>query len=105
MSVFGGTTANSEYEFLTSDAVGLYSNAIPYSKYFHSRDSYSGSVFILKEQGYETTAFHPYLSSGWNRPQVYHVMGFDYIIFSEDIDEKMDTLRLYAVIRRITHIL
>lgn len=96
VSVLGGTTANSEYEFLTSDAVGLYSNAIPYNKYFHSGDSYPGLGSILKEQGYETTAFHPYLSSGWNRPQVYRAMGFDHIIFFEDMDEKMDTLRLYV---------
>lgn len=95
VSVLGGNTANSEYEFLTSDAVGLYSNVVPYNKYFHSDDSYPGLVSVLKEQGYETTAFHPYLSSGWNRPLVYRTMGFDHIIFSEDMGEKTDTLRLY----------
>lgn len=96
VSILGGNTANSEYEFLTSDAVGLYSNVIPYNKYFHSEDSYPGLVSVLKEQGYETTAFHPYLASGWNRLQVYRSMGFDHIIFSEDMGEKTDTLRLYT---------
>ncbi len=96
VSVLGGTTANSEYEFLTSDAVGLFGNAIPYNQYFYTGESYPGLVSVLKEQGYETTAFHPYLSSGWNRPQVYRAMGFDHIIFYEDIDEKMDTMRLYV---------
>lgn len=96
VSVLGGTTANSEYEFLTSDAVGVYANVIPYNKYFAPAENYPGLVSVLKEQGYETTAFHPYLSSGWNRPTVYRAMGFDHIIFSEDIDSNMDTLRLYV---------
>ncbi len=96
VSVLGGTTANSEYEFLTSDAMGLYANVVPYNKYFHSGEIYPGLISVLREQGYETTAFHPYLSNGWNRPQVYRAMGFDHIIFSEDMDEKLDTLRLYA---------
>ncbi len=96
VSVLGGTTANSEYEFLTSDAVGVYSGLIPYNRYFDSGESYPGLVSVLKEQGYETTAFHPYWSSGWNRPQVYRAMGFDRIAFLEDVDEEMDTLRLYV---------
>ncbi|MDE5747979.1 MAG: LTA synthase family protein, partial [Acetatifactor sp.] len=96
VSVLGGTTANSEYEFLSSDAMGLYANVVPYNKYFHSGEGYPGLISVLREQGYETTAFHPYLANGWNRPQVYRAMGFDHIIFSEDMDEKLDTLRLYA---------
>lgn len=96
VSVLGGTTANSEYEFLTSDSAGVYPNVIPYNRYFSYGESYPGLVSLLKDQGYETTAFHPYLSSGWNRPQVYRAMGFDHVIFSDDIDEKMDMLRLYV---------
>ncbi len=84
VSVLGGTTANSEYEYLTSDAVSLYEgySCIPYNNFFHSQDVYPGLVSLLKDQGYETTAFHPYLSSGWNRTQVYRAMQFEHIIFS-----------------------
>lgn len=98
VSVLGGTTANSEYEFLTSDAVALYSggDVIPYNQYFDSGDSYPGLVSTLEAQGYETTVFHPYLSSGWNRTQVYRAMQFQHIIFQEDLEEKLDTLRLYV---------
>ena len=72
VSVFGGTTANSEYEFLSSDATALYQNpVIPYNNYFEQTDVYQSMVSVLIDQGYETTAFHPYLSSGWNRTQVY----------------------------------
>ncbi len=96
VSVLGGTTANSEYEFLTSDAVALYSNEIPYNKYFSSNEEYPGLVSVLEAQGYESTVFHPYYSSGWNRTQVYRAMGFDRIIFSEDLEEELDTLRIYT---------
>ena len=97
VSVFGGTTANSEYEFLSSDSTALYQNSvIPYNNYFDQTDYYQSLVSVLKEQGYETTAFHPYLSSGWNRPQVYRSMQFDQVIFSEDLEEPLDTLRLYT---------
>ncbi len=98
VSVLGGTTANSEYEYLTSDAVSLYGNysGIPYNNYFQSNDTYPGLVSLLREQGYETTAFHPYLSSGWNRTQVYRAMQFEHIIFSEDLKEPLDKLRIYV---------
>lgn len=36
--------------------------------------------------GYETTAFHPYKSSGWNRPIVYNNMRFDNQLYQEDVD-------------------
>lgn len=98
VSVLGGTTANSEYEFLSSDSVALYLNdgVIPYNSYFSREDKYESIVSVLKEQGYETTAFHPYLSSGWNRTQVYRAMQFDNIIFSEDLTEELDKMRLYV---------
>lgn len=96
VSVLGGSTANSEYEFLTSDAVALYSNEIPYNRYFSSGDEYPSLVSVLEEQGYESVAFHPYLSSGWNQTQVYRAMGFDQIIFEENLEEELDTMRIYT---------
>ena len=97
VSVLGGTTANSEFEFLSSDATALFLNGgIPYNDYFASGESYLSLVSVLAEQGYETTAFHPYLSSGWNRTVVYRAMQFEHIIFSEDLTEELDKLRLYV---------
>ncbi len=97
VSVLGGTTANTEYEFLSSDAVSLYTGGcIPYSLFFEAGDSYPGLAGVLKEQGYETTAFHPYFSSGWNRVPVYTAMQFDHLIFSENLDSELDTLRIYT---------
>lgn len=96
VSVLGGNTANSEYEFLTSDTSGAFSNRIPYSSYFDGQDAYPGLVSVLKDQGYRTAAFHPYLSSGWNRIQVYRSMQFDETIFLDDVETEPDTLRLYV---------
>lgn len=96
VSILGGNTANSEYEFLTSDTLGVYGNRVPYANYFDGRDSYPGLVSVLKNQGYYTTAFHPYMSSGWNRVQVYHSMQFDETIFLDDISQDLDPLRLYV---------
>lgn len=96
VSVLGGNTANSEYEFLTSDTLGAYTGKVPYTSFFDSQEPYPGLVSVLKEQGYETTVFHPYLSSGWNRTRVYRNMQFDRLVFLEDLDRELETLRLYV---------
>ena len=96
VSVLGGNTANSEYEFLTSDTMGAYAGGVPYTSYFNGSDAYPGLTSVLKNQGYDTAVFHPYMSSGWNRTQVYRSMGFDEIIFFENLEQDLDTLRLYV---------
>lgn len=95
VSVLGGSTANSEYEFLTSDPVALYPNGIPYCSYFNNNDTYLSLVSLLKELGYYTVAFHPYYANGWNRLRVYRAMQFDRMIFLDDLD-KVERLRLYV---------
>lgn len=96
VSVLGGSTANSEYEFLTSDPIAVYPNGIPYNSYFNGVDTYPSLVSGLKALGYDTIAFHPYLASGWNRRQVYRAMQFDRIVFLEDMEEEPEHLRHYA---------
>jgi phosphoglycerol transferase MdoB-like AlkP superfamily enzyme len=96
VSVLGGNTANSEYEFLTSDSMGAYNGIIPYNAYFNERETYPGLVENLNRQGYETTVFHPYYSSGWNRLQVYHAMNFQHIFFLDTIElEQTELIRNY----------
>ncbi|MGI5887788.1 MAG: LTA synthase family protein [Oscillospiraceae bacterium] len=82
-SVFGGGTANSEFEFLTSNSMAFVpEGSNPYQQYFdYSKESL---VSVLEEQGYSTHAMHPYYSSGWNRPEVYEALGFDTTMFIED---------------------
>lgn len=63
--VTGGGTANVEYEFLTGNSTAfLPSGTVPYQLYV--KDQQSSLVSLTSQLGYETTAFHPYVSSGWN---------------------------------------
>ncbi len=83
--VTGGGTANVEYEFLTGNSTAfLPSGTVPYQLYV--KDQQTSLVSLMSELGYETTAFHPYVSSGWNRPLVYSYMGFDNQIFEDDLE-------------------
>ena len=84
-SVFGGTTADTEYEFLTGNSVAfLNSGSVPYTQYINS-DTES-MAWLLKDQGYSTTAFHPYLESGYKRYKVYPLLGFDEFLNQDNYD-------------------
>lgn len=85
VSIFGGYTANSEFEFLTGC-----------SKAFLSGSPYLENIFdktpalpaTLKSSGVykQATAFHPYYSSGYRREQIYPLLGFDKFLSLEDIN-------------------
>ncbi|MBD5451614.1 MAG: sulfatase-like hydrolase/transferase, partial [Lachnospiraceae bacterium] len=84
-NIFGGGTIGSETEFLT----GLN------TKYF---TSYTGIVSALEERkipsivdyfnvlDYDTVAIHPYEGSFYGRDAIYTAMGFDKIVFEDDMD-------------------
>lgn len=86
VSVFGGYTCNSEWEFLTGSSMAfLPVTAVPYNQFFeHETDSLAAS---LKSLGYETTAVHPYHGIEWKRDENYPLMGFDSFITGEDFGE------------------
>lgn len=85
-SVYGGNTANSEWELLTGNTMAFMpGGSVPYRQYADGEHVYS-LVEILKEQNYECVAMHPYFSSGWSRTQVYPAMGFDEMYFLEDME-------------------
>lgn len=87
VSPFGGGTCNSEYEFLTGMSMsGLGGDAKPYVQMMFKELPYS-LVSHMKKLGYNTTAFHPYYASGWNRTAVYKYMGFDRFISAENMHE------------------
>lgn len=82
-SVFGGTTANSEYEFLTGNTTAfLPAGTVPYHMYVSEGDP--SLVAQMNALGYRSLAMHPYYSSGWNRIPVYRNLGFDSWMFQED---------------------
>ena len=86
VSVVGGNTPNSEFEFLTGMTMGfLPSGSIPYQQFIKS--SRPSLVSQLSDLGYTTVAMHPYGASGWERDDVYSYFGFDETYFSNKNSE------------------
>ena len=83
VSVKGGNTANSEYEFLTGDTMAfLPTGSIPYQQHIKGETPNLASYF--QSLGYETEAVHPYYASGWFRDHIYPWFSFDEDTFVED---------------------
>lgn len=82
-SVYGGYTANSEFEFLT----GCTKAFMPGNPYLQYLDDYIPSIIsnIKSQDRYETgVAIHPYKPSGYNRNRVYPLLHFDTFLSMED---------------------
>lgn len=93
MPVWGSMTPNSEYEFLTGNSMAFApSGSVPYQTYMNS--PVYGLPRILKEQGYQTVAMHPYVSQNWNREAAYQALGFD-TFYAEDFYAGEPLLRNY----------
>lgn len=94
VSVKGGNTANTEFEFLTGNSMAfLPTGSVPYQQYINSETPSLASY--LKSLGYATTAIHPYNRSGWDRDTVYEYFGFDQFL---DKDSFTDPYRLRGYI-------
>lgn len=93
-SVYGGNTANSEFEFLTGNTMAfLPQGSIPYQQYV-KKENYS-LARIFERLGYQCKTTHPYLAEGWNRPTVYPLLGFEESTFIDDYPQK-NILRKYV---------
>lgn len=80
VSVKGGNTANTEFEFLTGNTMAfLPAGSIPYQQYINGE--IPSVVSYLSEMGYDTYAMHPYYATGWNRDKVYPKLGFSQAYF------------------------
>ena len=85
VSVCGGNTANSEFEFLTGHTMAfLPTGSIPYQQYIKKETPSLASY--LKRLGYATYAQHPYYASGWEREKVYPYLGFEETSFLDDYE-------------------
>lgn len=87
VSVCGGNTANTEFEFLTGNTMAfLPQGSVPYQQYIKSEIPSLPSY--LKELGYQTYAMHPYNAGGWDRDTVYPLLGFDNLTFLPDYQNR-----------------
>jgi len=94
VSVLGGNTANTEFEFLTGSTMGFLPNgSVPYQQYVKSPTESLASH--LKELGYATYAMHPYNAAGWDRDDVYQYFGFD-TFYSKKHFKNPEIIRKYV---------
>ena len=92
VSTFGGGTANTEFEFLAGDTMAfLPFGCSPYQMYVKSE--MPSLVGALEAQNYQTVAMHPYLSTSWNRPQVYQSFGFDEQCYEDSFPSDVERVR------------
>lgn len=86
VSVFGGQTANTEFEFLTGLSKAFVpASATPYQLYIKSL--LPGLTTHLGNQDYQgMLAFHPFRANGYNRDHVYPNLGFSDFISLKDLD-------------------
>lgn len=93
-SVIAGSTANTEFEFLTGNTMAfLPKGSIPYQQFVKKK--MESMATICKAQNYYTIASHPYVSFGWMRNKVYPLLGFDSSRFQGDMSE-LSYVRLFA---------
>ena len=86
VSVKGGNTANTEYEFLSGDTMAfLPTGSVVYQQYI--KDEVPTLTSYLKSLGYSTTAIHPYRAAGWNRDTVYPKLGFEEFLDLTDFQD------------------
>lgn len=76
---YGGGTANIEFEALTGFSMALLNPQMttPYTMLVPKLATVPSVVSFLSDQGYQTTAIHPYDTSMYKRKTVYETFGFD----------------------------
>ena len=87
VSIYGGGTSYTEFEFLTGLAGGIISpSQTPYVNLI--KDNTASLAWDFKNSGYSTIAIHPFWSSSWNRENIYPLLGFDDFISGEDFSDE-----------------
>ena len=81
----GYGTNLSEYEVLTGNSLYLMQGITPFNSL--NLEGASSIVSCLKEQGYNTAAFHPEQRDTYQRINAYPAMGFEQYYFIDDFDE------------------
>lgn len=94
VSVLGGNTPNSEFEFLTGLTMGfLPQGVIAYQQYVN--ESIPSLATQFNDLGYRTIGSHAFWSPSWSRDKVYPRLGFQQLHFQESFPENPERLRLW----------
>lgn len=85
VSVFGGGTCNTEYEFLTGNATPLLrAGSYPMVQFIGEETPSIASS--LKNRGYRTIGLHSFYPDGWSRDTSYPRLGFDKFLCNHDFE-------------------
>ncbi|WP_242212367.1 LTA synthase family protein [Bacillus cereus group sp. BfR-BA-01383] len=86
---FGGNTANTEFEALTSYSMSLLMpGSIPYQQAIPSQKEVPSIASELKKQGYYASAIHSFNRSFYKREDVYKTLGFDNFNAEDTMENK-----------------
>ena len=87
--LYGGGTANMEFETLTGQSLALFEPQMnsPYQQLVTDYPAFPSAVGYLAERGHRAIAIHPYLTSMYKREQVYPTLGFDEFIYDKTMQE------------------
>lgn len=86
--MYGGGTCQVEYEVMYGYPVSNTGSYLVYPTLIHGE--VESMVSQLNENGYYTTAVHPYSRDFYHRDRVYSYMGFDDMIFREDMSSELE---------------
>lgn len=91
VSIFGGQTADTEYEFLTGNSMVFFSSGVvPYQSYLKANVPHISLTRNVEAMGYEnTTAIHSFSPVGYNRIAAYSALGFDNFLTIDDFEEPL----------------
>ncbi len=87
--MYGGGTANMEFETLTGQSLGLFRPQMlsPYQMLVPDLDDYPSAVGWFRSNGHDAVAIHPYRVGMYKREQVYERFGFDAFVHDTTMSE------------------
>ncbi|MCL1998437.1 MAG: LTA synthase family protein [Turicibacter sp.] len=87
--VFGGGTANTEFEFLAGSPHVFFGSRfyIPFENFgrYFSEEISTALPMMFRQNGYRTVGIHPFHSTFFNRNRIYPLLGFDEFIALEQM--------------------
>ncbi len=93
-SIYGGNTANSEFEFLTGNSMAFIEHTtVPYNNLVNENNAYS-IVDIFNQYGYYTVGMHPENKTNWSRHKIYDYFEFDEQYFLRADNTFVDGVKL-----------
>lgn len=85
VSICGGNTAQTEYEFFTGNSVSALPTGATAYEFFVKEDT-ENICSLLKQQDYSCYAIHPFEAGSYQRDKAYEKFGFDAFLTQESFD-------------------